>query len=193
MWKVYPLSRKVSNLAVDSTIKKTFNDGIGTLLKEMATLQRTISSQQTLLTRLSEQHMSLREDLTSHRHETIRKIEDISLKSPSLTTSPSKRPLIQPHLSTIKSLKRDLLNIRSEHTTFVQGINTSLSKLRSMPYSSAVQVITGDDLAPQKADLESKTQALVTLSDDLSDLVDDLRIDITQKRIRPHPRSIAAV
>jgi len=182
-------------MLVDSTLKKTFNDGINTLLKEMATLHQTISSQQTLLARLSEQHTSLREDLTSHRTETIRKIEDISLKSPPPNTStlPSKRPLIKPHLNTLKSLKRDLLNIKSEHSTFVSGINTSLQKLRSLPYASAVQVITGDDLAPQKADLESKTQALVTLSDDLSDLVDDLRIDITQKRIRPHPKAIAAV
>jgi len=175
-------------MLVDSTLKKTFNDGINTLLKEMATLHQTISSQQTLLARLSEQHTSL-------RTETIRKIEDISLKSPppNTSTSPSKRPLIKPHLNTLKSLKRDLLNMKSEHSTFVSGINTSLQKLRSLPYASAVQVITGDDLAPQKADLESKTQALVTLSDDLSDLVDDLRIDITQKRIRPHPKAIAAV
>ena len=41
--------------------------------------------------------------------------------------------------------------------------------------------------------MESKTQGLVTISDDLSDQVDDLRIDITQRRVRPHPRSITMV
>jgi hypothetical protein len=182
----------ISANPVDSTLKKSFNEGISTLLKEMSTLQQTIASQQTLLSRLSEQNTSLRDDLTTHRHETIRKIEDISLKSPSLSSFPKPKSLI-PHLNAIKSLKRDLTNLKSEHTTFVSGINTSLSQLHSLPYSSTVRVVTGDDLETQKSDLESKTQALVTLSDDLSDLVDDLRIDITQKRIRPHPRAITAV
>ena len=159
------------------------------LLKEMSVLQQTISSQQSVLSRLTEQHTSLREDLTSHRHETIRKIEDISLK-PSSPTSPKS---LQPQLSTLKSLKRDLSVLKTEHNNFQAGINDSLNQLRNLPFSSTVQVITGDDLATQKSDLESKTQALVTLSDDLSDQVDDLRIDITQKRIRPHPRAIAAV
>jgi hypothetical protein len=176
-------------IAVDSALKKTFNDGMSALLKEMSVLQQTISSQQTLLSRLTEQHTSLREDLTSHRHETIRKIEDISHK-PSSPTSPKS---LQPHLSTLKSLKRDLYLLKSEHNTFQTGINDSINQLRSLPFSSTVQVITGDDLATQKSDLESKTQGLVTLSDDLSDQVDDLRIDITQKRIRPHPRAITAV
>jgi hypothetical protein len=178
--------------AVDSTLKKSFNEGMSTLLKEMSALQQTIASQQTLLSRLSEQNTSLRDDLTNHRHETLRKIEDISLKSPSASTFPKPRNLIA-HLNTIKSLKRDLTNLKSEHQTFVSGINKSITQLHSLPYSSTVRVVTGDDLATQKSDLESKTQALVTLSDDLSDLVDDLRIDITEKRIRPHPRAITAV
>jgi hypothetical protein len=176
-------------MAVDSALKKTFNEGMNSLLKEMSVLQQTISSQQSLLSQLAEQHTSLREDLTSHRHETIRKIEDISLK-PSSPTSPK---TLQPHLSALKSLKRDLFLLKSEHNSFQAGIDDSLNQLRNLPFSSTVQVITGDDLATQKSDLESKTQALVTVSDDLSDQVDDLRIDITQKRIRPHPRAIAAV
>src|SRR6202035_1987150 len=80
--------------SVDSTLKKSFNEGMSTLLKEMSTLQQTIASQQTLLSRLSEQNTSLRDDLTNHRHETLRKIEDISLKSPSASTFPKPRNLI---------------------------------------------------------------------------------------------------
>jgi hypothetical protein len=163
---------------------------MSTLLKEMSVLQQTISSQQTLLSQLTEQHSSLRKDLTSHRYETIRKIEDISFKPPSPTTPTHS---LQPHLTTLKSLKRELSALKSEHTTFESGINESLQKLRNLPFSSTVQIVTGDALESQKSSLESKTQALVTLSDDLSDQVDDLRIDITQKRIRPHPRAITAV
>jgi hypothetical protein len=80
--------------------------------------------------------------------------------------------------------------LKSEHNAFQSGINESLTQLRNLPFSSLMSVVTKDDLATQKTDLESKTQALVTLSDDLSDQIDDLRIDITQRRIRPHPRQI---
>jgi hypothetical protein len=172
-------------------LKKSIDEGMSTLLKEMSSLQQTIASQHLVLTRLSEQHISLRDDLLSHRTETIRKIEDISLKSPPPTST--HKPSLTPHLSTLKSLKLDLLSLKTEHNAFTRGISDSLSSIRNLPYTSTVQVVTGDDLATQKTQLESQTQALVTLSDDLSDLVDDLRIDITQKRIRPHPRAIAAV
>ena len=172
-------------------MKKTFNEGIASLMKEIGTLQETVLSQQNLLTHLTEQHVSLKADLTSHRRETIQKIQDISLKSP---TSPPP-PIINAPATlapTLKTLKRDLSAIKSEQASFESAFSASLASLRDLPLSQ-VQIVTGDDLASQKSDLESKTQALVTLSDDLSDQVDDLRIDITQKRIRPHPRTIAAV
>ena len=176
---------------MESGLKKTFNEGIAGLMKEIGTLQETILSQQTLLTDLTKQHASLKADLTSHRHETIQKIQDISLKSP---TSPSP-PIIHSPTTlapALKTLKHDLSTLKSEQASFESVFSASLASLRALPLSQ-VQIVTGDDLASQKSDLESKTQALVTLSDDLSDQVDDLRVDITQKRIRPHPRTIAAV
>ena len=176
---------------MESGLKKTFNEGIAGLMKEIGTLQETIMSQQTLLTHLTEQHASLKADLTSHRHETIQKIQDISLKSP---TFPPPHIIHTPTtlVPALKTLKHDLSTLKSEQASFESVFSASLASLRALPLSQ-VQIVTGDDLASQKSDLESKTQALVTLSDDLSDQVDDLRIDITQKRVRPHPRTIAAV
>ena len=194
-------------IVVDSTLKKTFTEGIATLMKEMGTLQQTILSQQGMLTSLSDQHTSLRQDLSSHRHETIQKIQDIQLK-PSI--SPTSPYLPQPtptkhsprspttttttsthHLNTLKSLKQDLQSLRTDHKTFQSNLESSLSNLRSLPLLTTTQ--QPDPLSNQKSRLESTTQHLVTLSDDLSDQVDDLRIDITQKRIRPHPRVLTTL
>jgi hypothetical protein len=181
-------------IIVTSALKKSLDDGMTILLKEMSSLQQTISSQQSALTRLTEQHTSLHDDLSTHRNETIRKIENITLKSPPPSSlSPTKPTALKPHLSTLKSLKIDLLALKTEHNSFVRNIATSITAILSLPFTSTVQIVTGDDLATQKASLEAQTQSLVSQSDDLSDLVDDLRIDITQKRIRPHPRAITAV
>jgi Actin interacting protein 3 len=190
--KVYCPSFREGLIEVDSALKKTFTDGMTTILQEMANLQQTIADQQTLISRLTEQHTSLREELTSHRHETIRKIEDISLKTPPPTTT-SFPQSFQSQLSTLKSLKRDLTTLKSEHNALITSTQSSITSLRNLPFSDTVKIVNSDSLASQKSDLEQKTQSLVTLSDDLSDQVDDLRIDITQKRIRPHPRQITSV
>jgi Actin interacting protein 3 len=174
-------------IVVESGLKKTFNDGIQSLMKELTSLQENVISQQSLLTTLTQQHATLKADLTTHRHETIQKIQDIAIKSP---TSP---PPISPHSlrPALKSFKLDLSALKTEHAQFESHFQASLQEaLHSLPQ---VCVLTHDDLAMQKTELEGKTQALVTASDDLSDQVDDLRIDITQKRIRPHPRTITAV
>src|SRR5271154_6157621 len=163
-----------------------------TILNEMANLQQTIADQQTLISRLTEQHTSLREELTSHRHETIRKIEDISLKTPP-PTSTSFPGSFQSQLYNLKSLKRDLTTLKSEHNALITSTQSSITSLRNLPFSDTVKIVNSDSLASQKSDLEQKTQSLVTMSDDLSDQVDDLRIDITQKRIRPHPRVLLAI
>src|SRR5271170_7947213 len=96
MWRVIPPGPSVLCfrwlMVVDSTLKKTFTEGIQALMKEMGTLQKTILSQQSMLATLTEQHTSLREDLTSHRDETIQKIQDITLKPPISPISP-RRPL----------------------------------------------------------------------------------------------------
>jgi hypothetical protein len=188
-------------MVVDSTLKKTFTEGMQALMKEMGTLQKTILSQQSMLASLTEQHTSLREDLTSHRDETIQKIQDITLKPPTISpTSPRHLLPTKPtptnlssthHLSTIKSLKQDLSTLRTDHKTFQSNLESSLSSLRSLPL--LLSPPQTDPLSDQKSRLESSTQHLVTLSDDLSDQVDDLRIDITQKRIRPHPRVLTAI
>lgn len=181
-------------IVLDSTMKKTFNDGMAVLLKEIANLQQTVASQQDLLLRLTEQNSLLKEELISQRDETLRKLESISFsKLPPSLSSSRDSPALKAQLTALKALKRDLTTLRSEHSAFQSQFTTSLTSFRNIPFSTAIQVVTGDDLASQKSDLESKTQTLVTLSDDLSDQVDDLRIDITQKRVRPHPRTVSNV
>lgn len=175
---------------VDSPLQKTFSEGMSALLKEISTLQHTISSQQTLLTQLTEQHTSLKEDLISHRTETLRKIDSISTPKSTPPTTPT---TLRPNLTHLKSLKSDLNTLKSDHQSFMKNLTSSLTAIRQLPFKDQMKLITDDTLATQKSDLEAKTQALVTLSDDLSDQVDDLRIDITQKRIRPHPRTLASV
>src|ERR1700733_9998748 len=132
-------------ITVTSALKKSLDEGMTILLKEMSSLQQTISSQQSALTRLTEQHTSLHDDLSTHRNETIRKIDNITLKSPPLSSSsPTKPTALKPHLSTLKSLKIDLLALKTEHNSFVRNIATSITAIRSLPFTSTVQIVTGD-------------------------------------------------
>jgi Actin interacting protein 3 len=174
-------SLRVRADVVDSGLKKSFAEGISAILKEIGTLQHTVSAQQSLLSTLSDQNFTMKQELST-------------LKSSSLprSTPPNTPTSLPPSVlkPTLVSLKQDLSSLKAEHLSLSTHISTTLSSLRSLP--PPLQP-SADTLSTQKHDLEQKTQELVTQSDDLSDQLDSLRIDILQKRIRPHPRVLASI
>ena len=123
-------------------------------------------------------------------------MEKLSTEQPRVTSAPSGIVSASANLSPIKDyrdqvtcLKADLTSVLSSYDEFTSDITKSIvslkqSKLTSMPASS---------LQLERGEMESVTQTLVSQLEELSDLVEDMRVDITQRQVRPAARNLTRV
>lgn len=92
----------------------------------------------------------------------------------------------------LQNLRREFAITRQLQTDFEGDVKSILAKVREQ--SGAVRAIASTKVAAErnfivagKARLDTQSQDLLTLIEDLQDTVDDLRVDVIQRGVKPRP------
>ena len=98
----------------------------------------------------------------------------------------------------LQSLRREFAITRQLQTDFEGDVKSILSTVREQ--TGAVRAIASTKVAAErnfivagKARLDTQSQDLLTLIEDLQDTVDDLRVDVTQRGVKPRPALVKQI
>lgn len=102
------------------------------------------------------------------------------------------------HIDEVRSLRRDLGALRQIYNTFTGDTKDMISSLRSQTESvrtvAATKVSTSRAFIDSgKGKLETRSQDLVTRVEALQDTVEDLKQDVTNRKMRPKPNAVTQV
>ncbi len=98
----------------------------------------------------------------------------------------------------LQNLRREFAVTRQLQTDFEGDVKSILAKVREQ--SGAVRAIASTKVAAErnfivagKSRLDTQSQDLLTLIEDLQDTVDDLRVDVIQRGVKPRPALVKQI
>lgn len=105
---------------------------------------------------------------------------------------------LRAHYDEILSLRREMAILRQLQGDFSTDVGGMLKRLKEQ--STKVRAIAAQDVPTErnfivagKARLDASSQEVLTLVEDLQDVVDDLKLDVIQRGVKPKPATVKKI
>lgn len=196
----------VLNVEVLDEVKKHIDEGLSGLRKMVEGVRTVVDGQQSVIKQVSEQQQNTARNMASiaaapspgpSRIGSVDTKRSWGTKSSSLPSDPS-------NVSEIDSLRRDLAVVRQTFSSFTADINASVSAIREK--ASSVKAVAIASTVPEldassgrayvnkgKESCKVEVEAVMNLTDNLQDTIEDLRKDVVTRGVRPLPRQLETV
>ncbi|PWN29461.1 AIP3-domain-containing protein [Jaminaea rosea] len=124
--------------------------------------------------------------------------EGDALASGQASSSTGPAPDLRGHYDEILSLRREMAILRQLQGDFSTDVGGMLKKMKEQ--SARVRSIAAQDVPTErnfivagKARLDASSQEVLTLVEDLQDVVDDLKLDVIQRGVKPKPATVKKI
>lgn len=196
----------VLNVEVLDEVKKHIDEGLSGLRKMVEGVRTVVDGQQSVIKQVSEQQQNTARNMASiaaapsagpSRIGSLDTKRSWGAKSPNL-------PMDASNMSEINSLRRDLAVVRQTFSSFTADINASMGAIREK--ASSVRSVSIVSTLPEldassgrsyvnkgKESCKVEVEAVMNLTDNLQDTIEDLRKDVVTRGVRPLPRQLETV
>jgi len=196
-------SRSVLVLNVDPVdeVKQHMDSELGSLRRVIEGVRSALDDQQSVLQRVSDKQQDAAQEMARIA------VSPLPVRVPSVSKTNALLGALKGtnnQVVELQGLRRDLAVMRKIYSSFVSGIEDSMSNIRakavtvkSAAMEASIPSFDGESgrsyVNAGKKSLSDDSEQIINRVDDLQDVVEDLRKDVVARGVRPLPQQLEAV